>query len=150
MTGPLLPETPPLIRKGGVDDAHAIRTVFLAATADEPYLRESDPDTGLPEWLEGFLGCGYLHELWIAELHGRVVGFATLIVDWLCHLYVTPYAQNRGAGTALLAHAKRARPDGPGVTTHGANTGARRLHERHGFVMTEEDGPEVTYSMPEK
>ncbi|MGJ6966531.1 GNAT family N-acetyltransferase [Streptosporangium sp. G11] len=149
MTDPVLPDALPLIRRGWVDDAPAVREIFLAASADKPYLRESDPDVGLPGWIGGFLECGYEHELWVAELHGRIVGFATLGIDQLGHLYVTPYAQNRGIGTDLLAHARRVRPGGLTLITPGVNTGARRFYERHGFVMTEGDESDVTYSLPE-
>ena len=52
------------------------------------------------------------HEVWVAEQDGIVTGFIGLEPGYLSHIYVDPSAQNRGIGTALLAHAKALLPDG--------------------------------------
>ncbi|WP_344316232.1 GNAT family N-acetyltransferase [Acrocarpospora pleiomorpha] len=140
----------PLIRRGSVDDAAAVREVFLSATDDKPYLRDTEPDAGNPEWINGFLACGYSHELWVAELRGRIVAFATLSIDQLGHLFVMSGLQGHGIGTDLIVHAKRARPEGLRLHTFQRNTGACRFYERHGFTVSgfdDEPGePDVTYS----
>jgi ribosomal protein S18 acetylase RimI-like enzyme len=46
--------------------------------------------------------------VWVAEVEGRVVGFASADGAWLTSLYVDPVAQGAGVGTALLAEAERA------------------------------------------
>ncbi|GAA0989822.1 hypothetical protein GCM10009555_074470 [Acrocarpospora macrocephala] len=140
----------PLIRRGSVDDAAAVREVFLSATADKPYLRDTEPDAGSPGGISGFLSCGYSHELWVAELRGQIVAFATLSIDQLGHLFVTPSLQRRGIGTDLIAHAKRARPEELRLHTFQRNTDACRFYERRGFTVSgfdDEPGePDVTYS----
>ncbi|MCT9933445.1 GNAT family N-acetyltransferase [Planotetraspora sp. A-T 1434] len=138
----------PLIRRGWIGDAAAIRQVFLDASAGKPYLREVDPDVGIPDWIQGFLDCGRFHEIWVAELHGRVVGFTMLTFDQLGYFYVSPEAQNRGIGTDLLAHAKRRRPGRLILHTPEANSSARRFYVRHGFAAIGVEDAEVTYSWP--
>ncbi|WP_214105600.1 GNAT family N-acetyltransferase [Acrocarpospora catenulata] len=140
----------PLIRRGWVGDAAAVRDVFLSATAGKPYLREAEPDAGSPGWIEGFLACGSSHELWVAELRGRIVAFATLSIDQLGHLFVTPGLQRQGIGTDLIVHAKRVRPGGLRLHAFQRDTDACRFYERHGFTVSgldDESGePELTYS----
>lgn len=77
-------------------------------------------------------------QVWVAELHGQVVGFACLQGDRLDHLYVTPAAQGRGIGTALLGQAKKARPHMLDLHVFQQHTGAGRFYERHGFTLVEE------------
>ncbi|KAB8172375.1 GNAT family N-acetyltransferase [Microbispora catharanthi] len=76
--------------------------------------------------------------VWVAELNGQVVGFACLQGDRLDHLSVTPAAQGRSIGTALLGQAKKARPRMLDLHVFQQNTGARRFYERHGFTLVEE------------
>lgn len=77
------------------------------------------------------------HEGWVAELDGRVVGFAMLTATWLDGLYVHPDAQGRGVGTALLQLAQALRPAGLGLWVFETNTPARALYRRHGFAEVE-------------
>ncbi|MEO3811038.1 GNAT family N-acetyltransferase [Sphaerisporangium sp. B11E5] len=139
----------PLVRRGWTGDAVEVRRVFLAATAGMPYLRAAEPDVGTPEWIDGFLGCGYAHELWVAERHGRVAGFVTYAIDQVGHLFVAPEQQGQGVGADLLRHAQRSRPQGLTLRTFLVNTRARRLYERLGFVVSgheDEPGePDVVY-----
>jgi hypothetical protein len=74
-------------------------------------------------------------QVWVAELRGRVVGFATLQDHRLDHLYVAPEAQGAGVGTALLDQAKKARPRMLDLHVFQQNAGARRFYERHGFKL---------------
>ncbi|GIH25047.1 hypothetical protein Aph01nite_33570 [Acrocarpospora phusangensis] len=140
----------PLIRRGWAGDAVEVREVYLAATAAKPYLRKTEPDAGTSEWIDGFLACGRSHELWVAELRGRIVGFATLSPDQLGHLFVTPALRRQGIGTDLIVRAKRARPEGLRLHTFQRNTEACRFYERHGFTVSgfdDEPGePDVTYT----
>ncbi|MFC6079840.1 GNAT family N-acetyltransferase [Sphaerisporangium aureirubrum] len=139
----------PLVRRGWVGDSVEVRWVFLAATATLPYLRVSEPDVGTPEWIGGFLGCGYAHQVWVAERHGRVAGFIAYAIDQVGHLYVAPEHQGQGIGGDLLRHAQRARPEGLTLRTYLVNSRARRLYERHGFAVSgyEDDPgePDVVY-----
>lgn len=83
--------------------------------------------------------------------HG-IVGLLVLEGDVVDHLYVDPAHQSRGAGSALLDHAKRRHPNGLQLWTFQSNTPARQFYERRGFVavrMTdgdnEEGAPDVLY-----
>lgn len=63
-------------------------------------------------------------------------GFIALTPGWIHHLYVHPAHQRRGAGSALLAHAKSLQTD-LSLWTFQANTAARRFYESHGFEAVE-------------
>ena len=74
--------------------------------------------------------------------------------DFVDQLYVEPGLTGRGIGSALLAVAKRERPQGLQLWAFQTNTGARRFYERHGFVEVrrtdgrdnEERAPDVLYA----
>nr|WP_269932044.1 GNAT family N-acetyltransferase [Aminobacter sp. HY435] len=92
----------------------------------------------------------------VATLQGTVAGFAAVDGDWLTQLYLDPAWTGRGIGTRLLRHVTT------GMThvklfCFGANAGARRLYERHGFVAeafgngsANEEGlpPDILYARP--
>ena len=65
--------------------------------------------------------------------------------QWLEHFYLDPRHQGRGLGSAVL-RTLLARTDAQGVTV-GLNvlqgSPARRLYERHGFVMESQDPVDV-------
>jgi ribosomal protein S18 acetylase RimI-like enzyme len=94
------------------------------------------------------------NEVSVAELDGRVAGFAVLTDDQLLQLHVAADAQNRAIGTALLLRAKERRPGGFTLWTFQRNEGARRFYERHGLrVVQSTDGagneerePDVQYA----
>lgn len=75
--------------------------------------------------------------VWGALEEERVVGFIAFREDWIDHLYVSPGAQGRGLGAALLAVAKAAHPR-LCLWTFQGNLPARRFYERRGFVLVEE------------
>ncbi|MFC5766425.1 GNAT family N-acetyltransferase [Actinacidiphila bryophytorum] len=69
---------------------------------------------------------------------------------WLEHFYLAPHVQGRGLGSAVL-RSVLARADAEGaavglVVLQGSP--ARRLYERHGFVMAAEDPVDVTMTRP--
>jgi GNAT superfamily N-acetyltransferase len=144
--------TGPNIRRGRPGDARAITNVFLTARARMTYLPRIRTSREVRIWITDVLP--HTHEIWVAEVDGRVVGFAALTDEWLGHLYIAPAAQRRGLGTALLDVAKQARPDGLKLYVFQANTGARRFYERHGFTVrtftdgqdNEENEPDVVYT----
>jgi ribosomal protein S18 acetylase RimI-like enzyme len=77
------------------------------------------------------------HEVWVAEENGTVTGFIGVEPGYLSHIYVDPAAQNRGIGSALLAHSKALLPEGMQLWVFQRNEGARRLYEREGFRLVE-------------
>jgi GNAT superfamily N-acetyltransferase len=116
------------IRRGGETDANRLADIFIAARARMTYL----PNLHTDEETRAFIGgLPARMAVWVAEIDGRVIGFAAVREDWLDHLYVEPGSQNRGAGSILLAEAKRHRPEGFQFWAFQKNTGARRFYARH-------------------
>ncbi|GAA4628746.1 GNAT family N-acetyltransferase [Actinoallomurus vinaceus] len=70
--------------------------------------------------------------------------------QWLEHFYLAPHWQGRGLGSAVLRTVLE-RTDAQGVTV-GLNvlqgSAARRLYERHGFVLEAQDPIDVFMVRP--
>ncbi|MEW2435819.1 GNAT family N-acetyltransferase [Streptomyces caniferus] len=70
--------------------------------------------------------------------------------QWLEHFYLAPHVQGRGLGSAVL-HTVLERTDAQGMTV-GLNvlqgSAARRLYERHGFVVEAQDPVDVFMVRP--
>ena len=127
------------IRDARLDDWGALGEVHDAARLQElaasvgveafKTLAETADDEGL-----------FDDRLWVAELDGRVVGFAAYADDELTWMYVHPAHQGRGVGTALLRHlVDHATAEGVErieLTVLDGNP-ARRLYEREGFTLVE-------------
>ncbi|TQS13610.1 GNAT family N-acetyltransferase [Microbispora hainanensis] len=126
----------PLIRPASAGDAAHIADVYLAARGEMSYLPHLRSDEQTRAWIRDVMLPA--STVWIAELHGRVTGFAALRGDLLEHLYVAPDAQGKGIGAALLDEAKKARPGGLNLWVFQQNTGARRFYERHRFILMKE------------
>jgi L-amino acid N-acyltransferase YncA len=87
------------LRRARPDDALAIAEVFLAAVADAmPYLPNLHTDAEIRVWIHDVVLAGY--EVVVAEVGGRIAGFAAFDADMLAHLYVHPDLQRRGIGDA--------------------------------------------------
>jgi GNAT superfamily N-acetyltransferase len=69
---------------------------------------------------------------------------------WLEHFYLAPHCQGRGLGSAIL-RSILAKTDAQSATV-GLNvlqgSAARRLYERHGFVLESEDPVDVFMVRP--
>jgi chorismate mutase/GNAT superfamily N-acetyltransferase len=76
-------------------------------------------------------------ETWVAEVDGRVVGYALVDGGWLDHLYVAPEHAGHGIGSALLDLVKSLRPSGFALWVFESNEPARRFYRRHGLVELE-------------
>jgi GNAT superfamily N-acetyltransferase len=124
-----------MLRRAGAEDAEAVADVFVASFAGLTFLPALHTEAERREWIASTMLPG--HEVWVAESHGRIVGFAALGEALLGHLYVHPSAQGRGLGGRLLAKAKERRPRGFDLWVFQANEGARRFYERHGLECVE-------------
>lgn len=85
----------------------------------------------------------------VAVVDGKIVGLlATIpkhqIVD---QLFVTPKAQRRGVGAALLDEAKRQLPMGLTLRTPVTNLAAHRFYKRHGLFAIK-DAPHLVTGAP--
>jgi GNAT superfamily N-acetyltransferase len=93
------------------DDAGEIADLFLASRRDTlPSLPNLHAVGETRRWIaEAVLRRG---QVWVAERHGRILGFAPIVGDHLGHLYVQPGHHRRGIGDRLLAKAKEISGDG--------------------------------------
>lgn len=71
--------------------------------------------------------------LWVAEVGGRPVAFMAIAGAFIDQLFADPEHQRRGAGGALLAHAKGLSPGGLRLFTFQGNACSRAFYEKHGF-----------------
>jgi chorismate mutase/GNAT superfamily N-acetyltransferase len=125
-----------LLRPAGPDDVEAVVHVHLearraAVPAMPPAVHPDD------EALPHFRGLMAHAETWVAEVDGRVVGFALLDGAWLDHLYVLPSHAGQGIGANLLDLVKSLRPDGFALWVFESNKAARRFYRRWGLVELE-------------
>jgi GNAT superfamily N-acetyltransferase len=124
------------LRPAGSADAAEIAEIFLEAHADAmPYLPRLHTDDEVRGWIRDVVLPG--DEVVVAEVDGRLAGFAALDEDLLDHIYVHPELKGRGIGDALLARVKELRPGGFRLWVFQRNTGARRFYERRGLRLVE-------------
>ena len=146
----------PAIRRGGAHDARAAADLYLRAR--EAALRAGSIPAGVhdDDEVRGHFASHVVEdcELWVAEQHGALAGILVLDGDFVDQLYVEPALIGGGIGSALVAVAKRERPQGLQLWAFQTNAGARRFYERHGFVAVrrtdgrdnEEGAPDVLYA----
>jgi GNAT superfamily N-acetyltransferase len=123
------------VRLATTADADALADVFIPSYGSLTFLPRLHTD----EEDRAFIRDVVLvqHEVWLAEVDGRVVGFVALSEDMLVHLYVHPEAQGRGGGSALISRAKERRPHGFTLWVFQQNEGARRFYEANGLELVE-------------
>ena len=139
-------------------DLRAIAEVHLAARAAAG--SSFPPSVHTPEEVRSWVAGWDLstHDVWVARLDGRVVGYTRATSTWLDDLYVAPDAQGRGVGTALLRRVLARHRDGVGLWVFESNRPARRFYARHGFVelertdgsANEERAPDIRLVWPGK
>ena len=146
----------PAIRRGEAGDARAVADLYLRAR--EAALRAGSIPAGVhdDDDVRGYFASHIVEhcELWVAERNGALAGILVLDGEFVDQLYVDPELTGRGLGSALLAVARRERPQGLRLWTFQTNTGAQRFYERHGFVEVrrtdgrdnEERAPDILYA----
>ena len=92
-----------------------------------------DSPDSLVDRIMGSLARGW--DLKVAIVDGRIAGLlATIPHDYvLDQLFVTPEAQCKGIGAALLNEAKSQLPEGFTLHTPVTNIAGQRFYERHGL-----------------
>jgi GNAT superfamily N-acetyltransferase len=124
------------LRKGRAGDAADLARLFLASRREAmPYLPELHTDEETVHWLENVVLATY--DVAVAEVDGRIAGFAALEGSLLGHLYVDPARQRQGVGSALLDWAKETRPAGFRFWVFQRNEQARGFYEAHGCRLVE-------------
>lgn len=125
-----------MLRRAGPDDIEAIARISRTARAEAmpwlPVLHTAGEDRA---FFGRVLDDG--HEIWVAEVDGRVAGFAAMHEGFLDHLYISPEHQRRGIGDALFARAKESMPGGFRWYVFQENRGARRFYEARGGAVVE-------------
>lgn len=123
------------LRLAASADLPAIAEVYLAARDAAPM----PPGIHSADDVRAWVSTWDLTErdVWVAEVDGRLVAYATLTPTWLDGLYVDPAAQRTGIGSSLLDVAKSVRPDGFGLWVFESNQPARDFYLRHGLIALE-------------
>ena len=122
------------IREARGADGPAIAEVHIAAKKEGlPYLPDLHTDDETRAWVQDVVLASC--DVHVAEVDGRLVGFAALSAGLLEHLYVLPAFQGIGIGGSLLDVAQRARPSGLRLWVFQRNTVARRFYEARGFRL---------------
>lgn len=126
-----------LLRAATEADLPAIAEVHLAsrAGAGSAFPPAVHTDDEARAWVAGWDLAAY--DVCVAVLDGEVAGYSRATSTWLDDLYVSPQAQGRGVGTALLGRVLAAHPDGVGLWVFESNRPARDFYARHGFVALE-------------
>lgn len=140
------------LRRASQADAGAIADIHTAARREAmPWLAVVHTDEETRDWVANVVLPD--QEVWVAEIDGEVVGYASIDGAELNDLYVRPGFQGRGIGTALMAKVRELSPGELSLWTFQRNTAARRFYERHGFAPleltdgsgNEEREPDVRY-----
>jgi GNAT superfamily N-acetyltransferase len=78
--------------------------------------------------------------LWVAERHGKVVGFVALYepAGFVHHLYVEPSLHGRGIGSVLLARAVREAGGRARLKCQARNTASMAFYRHLGWTSGEE------------
>ena len=135
------------IRRAGPSDAEAIAAVFTPSFESLTFLPQLHTHDQHLSFIRRLVADD---EVWVAEVEGRVVGFAALTADMLSQLYVHPDAQGRGAGSALLDRAKERRAAGFTFWVFQENEQGRRFYEARGCRVLElTDGSGNEEKMPD-
>ncbi len=131
-----------MLRRARREDADALAVIHREAMRSAI---PGFPELHTPEEDRWFIRERVLptEEVWVAEVDGEVVGFASLgrregdEHDYLQHIYVAPAHQRRGIGGRLWEKVKERRPRGFRWWVFQANEGARRFYEARGGRLVE-------------
>jgi len=82
-------------------------------------------------------------ETWVAEESGNLIGFISLLGNYIGALFVASREQGKGVGTKLIEQARQEKGY-LNVGVYSKNIDARRFYEKNGFTyINEEVQPET-------
>jgi len=82
-------------------------------------------------------------ETWVAEENGNLIGFISLLGNYIGALFVVSKEQGKGVGTKLIERARQEKGH-LNVGVYSKNVDARRFYEKNGFkYINEEVQPET-------
>ncbi|AGA68224.1 putative P-loop ATPase fused to an acetyltransferase [Desulfitobacterium dichloroeliminans LMG P-21439] len=82
-------------------------------------------------------------ETWVAEENGNLIGFISLLGNYIGALFITPKEQGKGVGTKLIEQARREKGH-LNVGVYSKNIDAGRFYKKNGFAyLSEEVQPET-------
>ncbi|MFF3335870.1 GNAT family N-acetyltransferase [Streptomyces sp. NPDC002888] len=141
------------LRRAAAPDAAAAADVWLRSfTAALPTVVRPHSDDAVRAYIRDVVVP--LHETWVAEAGGAIVGLMVLDGELLSQLYLDPRWRGHGIGDRFMSLAKGRRPGGLTLWTFQVNKPAHRFYERHGFSAVEytdgrdneEREPDVRYA----
>lgn len=135
------------MRAARAGDAAACAGIFNDWVDATPWMPRVHPPDDVARHYAGQVGVAW--DVTVVQRDGRVVGFMALAPGWIEQLYLSPETRGIGAGSALLALAKRAQPGGLRLWTFVANGPARAFYARHGFREIRRTGGENEEGLPD-
>ena len=137
------------IRPASAGDFRRLAELHILARYDMVYLPHVHSFVSVERWMrESVIP---RQQVWVAEIDGALVGYASLCDGFLTNLYVHPSHQRRGIGAALLNEVKSATPDGFRFWVFEANQAAIRFYERHGArTVRMTDGSKNEERLPDR
>jgi ribosomal protein S18 acetylase RimI-like enzyme len=137
------------IRQASPDDFRRLAELHVLARYDMAYLPHVHSFISVEKWMRETVIPR--QQVWVAEIDGAVVGYASLYEGFLTNLYVHPSHQRRGIGGALLTEVKKSAPDGFRFWVFQANRDAIRFYERHGArTVRMTDGSQNQERLPDR
>lgn len=119
-----------------------VRTWYDASVIAHPFVPASFWASYRSAMKEEYLP---LAENYVYEQEGKVTGFISLVGEIVCALFIAPEAQGKGAGKALLEHAK-ALKGSLSLKVYRDNRKAILFYEKSGLRATGEEVDEYTGS----
>jgi ribosomal protein S18 acetylase RimI-like enzyme len=138
-----------IIRRASLGDWKRLAEIHVLARYDMKYLPHLHSFASAEKWMrETVLP---RQRVWVAEVDGAVVGYASLHDGFLTNLYLHPSYQGQGIGAQLLTEVRETTPDGFKLWVFQANHAAIRFYERHGAITVRvTDGSRNAERLPDR
>lgn len=82
-------------------------------------------------------------ETWVAEENGNLIGFISILGNYIGALFITPKEQGKGVGTKLIEQARREKRH-LNIGVYSKNIDAIKFYKKNGFIyLNKEVQPET-------